>query len=49
MYVMLMCAKDFFDLNFNEAVIYKLSNFHKIALKAYSQISDTGALKKLKF
>ena len=30
-YMCNICAKGFLDLNFNEAVIGKISNFHEIA------------------
>ena len=29
-YICHICAKEFLDLNFNKAVIDKISNFHKI-------------------
>ena len=31
-YMCHVCAKEYFDLNFNDAVIDKISNSHKIAL-----------------
>ena len=30
-YMYYICAKEFLDSNFNQAVIDKISNFHKIA------------------
>ena len=39
-YICHICAKEFLHPNFNEAVIYKISNFHEIAQNyTYSQES----------